>query len=259
MNTYKIKLFIIITTVIALASCEKVIDIDLNSASPQIVIEGNVYDQPGPYIVKLSKTVNFNESNVFPAVRGAWVIIGDNEGNLDTLLEKSPGEYYTSTLQGVVGRTYNLTVTAAGKTYSAVSTIPKSVSIDSLYFGVSEDKQVTSVSINYSDPVNVGNYYHIVEFINGERLNGFDVVDDALNPGGINIYEIFNEKNDSLKTGDNVSVWLESIDRNVFDYLRISNSGEGDAAPANPPSNISNGALGYFNASSLSKKAIVYP
>jgi hypothetical protein len=34
---------------ILLTSCQKVIVVDLNASAPQVVIEGNVYDQPGPY------------------------------------------------------------------------------------------------------------------------------------------------------------------------------------------------------------------
>lgn len=59
MNNYKI----IILASLLFASCEKEIDLDLNSSSPQIVIEGNISDAPGPYIVKLSKTVNYSELN----------------------------------------------------------------------------------------------------------------------------------------------------------------------------------------------------
>ena len=43
-------------------SCTKVVTINLNSAAPKIIIEGNISDQPASCSVKLSKTVNFNES-----------------------------------------------------------------------------------------------------------------------------------------------------------------------------------------------------
>ena len=51
-----------------LAACTKEIDIDLNSSNPQTVIEGNISDEPGPYIVKISKTVNYSESNNYPPI-----------------------------------------------------------------------------------------------------------------------------------------------------------------------------------------------
>src|ERR1700722_4665701 len=60
--------FYIIIGVLFIASCQKVINIDLNSASPAMIIVGNVNDQPGPYTVTLSQTVNFSQPNTFPAV-----------------------------------------------------------------------------------------------------------------------------------------------------------------------------------------------
>ncbi|MEJ0102288.1 MAG: hypothetical protein WDO19_06950 [Bacteroidota bacterium] len=35
-----------------LYSCTKVVDINLNDSSPQVVIEGNVTNAPGPYYVR---------------------------------------------------------------------------------------------------------------------------------------------------------------------------------------------------------------
>ena len=51
-------------------SCQKVIQLELNTSSSQIVIQGNVYDQACPDTVKISKSVNFDQSNVYPAVTG---------------------------------------------------------------------------------------------------------------------------------------------------------------------------------------------
>ena len=64
----------------ALVSCEKVIDVDLSSVEPQIVIDGTITDQPGPYTVKISKTGDYFNPGAFPAVTGASVTISDNRG-----------------------------------------------------------------------------------------------------------------------------------------------------------------------------------
>jgi len=71
-------------------SCQKVISVDLNSAAPNIVIEGNISDQDGAYEVKISKTVNFDQTNTFPPVTGAGVTIYDNFGNSEKLTEILP-------------------------------------------------------------------------------------------------------------------------------------------------------------------------
>jgi hypothetical protein len=43
-------------------------------------------------------------------VSGASVIVEDDKGNTETLAEMSPGNYYTKTLQGVIGRSYRATI-----------------------------------------------------------------------------------------------------------------------------------------------------
>src|ERR1022692_4666787 len=105
---------------LAFSSCEKVINIDLNSVAPQIVVQGNITNQPGPYTVQLTQTVNFSEPNNFPAVSGAKVIIEDNAGNVDTLTENPAGIYTGTRLTGTPGRSYALVLTANGKKYTAI-------------------------------------------------------------------------------------------------------------------------------------------
>ncbi|HBX52576.1 MAG: hypothetical protein A2W98_10030 [Bacteroidetes bacterium GWF2_33_38] len=254
--TIAITFFVLI---IVFSSCQKVINLDLNSASPQIVIEGNVYDQSGPYLVKISQTVNFDESNVYSPVTGAIVEISDNDGNSEILTEPSSGSYITSALQGVSGRTYTLTVISKGKTYTASSTMPNPVNIDSIYLEKNMFGNEKIVSVNFTDPVNISNYYHLIEFINNGRQTGFNVTDDNLNQGEIISYSFMSAGNVSkLETGDNVTVWLESIDENVYEYFRTAGRDGGQSSsPSNPTSNISNGALGYFNACSVRTISII--
>jgi hypothetical protein len=122
----------------ALSSCEQVIEVDLNQAGPQVVIEGIVTDRPGPYTVALSRSGNYFEQSLsFPVVTNAVVIIWDDLGNRDTLREGDPGIYRSSSvLRGVSGRTYSLRVETGGNGYDAVSTMPQRVAIDSLFAAV---------------------------------------------------------------------------------------------------------------------------
>jgi hypothetical protein len=255
-----ILLFTIVSLSSFLPSCEKVINLKLNSSSSVIVIQGNVYDQAGPYTVKITKSVSLDESSVYPAVTGALVIIADNAGNSDTLSETSSGVYVTSTLQGVAGRTYTLTVLTDSVTYSASSTMPNAVKIDSIYLKNSTFGNDKEIAIDFTDPADTDNYYHLVEFINSTQQTDFNVTDDELYQGKVITYT-FSQSNDTkLNSGDAITIWLESIDKGVYDYYRTAGSEDGESAsPANPTSNINNGALGYFNASSVRKISFVVP
>ena len=242
-------------------SCQKVIHINLNNSDPRYVIEGNISDKPGPYLVKISKTVNFEETNTFPAVSGAVVMITDNTaGVTDTLHEYSAGSYATSILTGLPGHTYRLYVKVSGQEFTALSTIPQPVTLDSLYSSkspISGDIRVVPV---YFDPVSTGNYYHFAEYKNNEEtdniyirndlfLNG-QLVQTNLNRGGGDI---------KLDIGDSLKIDMQCIDSSVYQYYYSlqQTKNQNAATPANPVTNIKGGALGYFSAHTSSSKSIL--
>lgn len=258
--------FIIIALSVLFVSCQKVIHLDLSTSSSRIVIQGNVYDSAGPYKVTISKTVDFDQPNIYPAVTNATVTIKDNAGQSEVLSQGADGTYLTSKLQGKVGRTYTLTVTVDGKVYTASSTMPNPVNIDSIYYKSSVFGGSKLIALNFINPPNKENYYRVIHFINDVQVTGFNVFSDkTTQPEGVS-YSFMSTKNDTtdttdpiLKKGNNVTAWLESIDKEVFDYFRTANSEGGqNVSPANPVSNISNGALGYFNACSVRKRSIIY-
>ena len=244
----------------SLSACKKVIKLDLNTASPQLVIEGNIYDHSGPYTVKIFQTVNFDESNAYPAVTGANVILSDNAGNSEQLSEIYPGSYITSKINGVPGHTYTLDVNIGGKSYSAISTMPFPVDIESIYFQKSLFGNNKYPGINFIDPANISNYYRLIYLINGIKQEDINVTDDRISAGQTISYTIRPIDTDNkLKTGDVVTIWLEAVDQGVYEYFRTAGrEGGQSASPANPTSNISNGALGYFNACSVSALSVVF-
>jgi hypothetical protein len=263
MKILHLRLSTIIIFAISFTSCQKVIDLDLDTSSPQIVIEGVIYDHSGPFTVKISKSVSLDDgTNAFPAITGAMVVIGDNIGNSDTLKESSPGFYITSTLQGVPGRTYNLTVIAEGQIYIASSTMPYAVAISSISIENSNFGNEKQIIVKFKDPADTTNYYRIVEFVNSEQQDNFNVTNDNLNEGKEISYSIMQQgiDNEKLETGDHITIWLEAIDNGIFEYFRqAGREGGQSASPANPTSNINNGALGFFNACSVTEKSIVFP
>jgi hypothetical protein len=255
-----------------LPSCQKVIELDLNSTDPVIVIEANLSNLPGSYSVELHKTVNFSDANTFPTCTGAVVTINDNSGNSELLIETTPGTYTTTSLQGIVGKTYTISVTADGKNYQGVSNLPAPVTIDTLIVttssgfggglgGMGGNDSVKSVSVRFTDPIGITNYYRLVEIVNGVLVNTFSIVSD-LYRDGYSIEETVREGSDiKLKTGDIVTIQLQSIDKDVYEYFRTFNQTSGggfsSSSPANPTSNISNGALGYFSAYAVTSKTII--
>ncbi len=239
-------------------SCEKVVNVDLKNAAPGIVIEGIVDNSGNPAIVMVSKSVAFSAENIYPAVTGAAVKIADDLGNSFTLTEGPVGTYTNAALIGVSGRTYTLTVMAEGKKYTAVSIMPQQVNLDSLF---QEKITISKASIianaRFNDPIGFGNSYQFVETVNRKRNKTIFILDDQYQDGGTITNQLIDEDID-LKAGDSVLVEMQCLDKNIYRYFKgMADLQGGNTVPANPDSNITNGALGYFSANTSQKLTIV--
>ncbi len=258
------KIIIISAAITAIvSSCTKVIDLNLEQQAGTIVIEGEINDKPGPYFVKINKSVTFDQSSIFPPVANAQVVISDNTGQRDTLTYTSNGIYKSNTLQGINGNSYTLEINAEGKQFKAMSTMPKKITLDTLVENLIQTPQGDRKIIVpiYFDGMELGNNYRKLLTINGKLDKNISVDNDNINNGKPNQRPIFSPTAE-LKTGDTVSVELQCIDKNVFDYYftlsNIAGQGPGGGTtPSNPPNNISNNALGIFSANSSSTKTII--
>ena len=237
-------------------ACKKVVSVDLNNAGSQIVIEGEINNLPGPYQVKISRSVSFSDSNRYPPVSGATVWITDSTtGNREFLLEGQKGVYRTTGITGIPKHIYKLQVTAQGKTYTAVSSMPGTIHLDSVTFAMNTDfnnKQTINAVVNFTDPKGLGNYYQFTETLRGRLIPNIFVFEDRLSDGRHIEQPLFNDSS-YLQRRDTVLITMNCIDKKVYDYLVTlagvtSNNNFQTATPANPNSNFSNGALGYFSA-----------
>lgn len=252
--------------VIGLSSCEKVIDVNLDSSANQIVIEGNITNQQGEQAIKISQSVPYTDSNVYPAVTGATVRVTDDAGGSWIFNEAQPGNYTIGSLKGVPGHTYTLHVDVNDIAYTAISTMPEPVTLDSLSldiltFGGEENKQV---QVHFKDPIDQVNQYLYIMKINGVQAKSIFVENDRLTNGNditSLLFYISENDDEELKTGDEVEIEMQSIDKNIFTYWftlsqQTQNGPGGGVTPGNPPSNINNNALGYFSAHTTGKKTL---
>ena len=259
----KIALFFLL--VILFSACEQEIEIDLNSADPQIVIEGEVTNQKGPYTVRISKTVNFSESNQYPPVTGATVTLSDDLGFSEKLSENAPGVYTTATLQGQEGCTYTLKVESGGKTYTALSKMPNRVELKDIKaqestFGFGTDTLYSATPL-FDDPIASGNNYRFIQYRNGERDKSVTVFNDNVNNGNTNERPILSQ-NFEIKRGDTLVIEMRCIDKPIYDYFfTLSQSAGqgpgGGTTPANLPNNLSGNVLGYFSAHTVQRQTII--
>lgn len=247
---------------LAFASCQRVIDIDINpAASSLLVIEGNITNVTGTQTVYISNSVAYNSANVYPAVSNASVTIFTNSASY-LLQETLPGQYTLNNFKGKVGQSYQLTVKVKDKTYNAVSVMPTPVALDSL--GISAlsvgSKEVKTVSVYYHDIGGMKNQYRFVMYVNGKQIKQIFTSNDNLTDGRL-VNSTLYQDDVTIKTGDKIEVDMQCIDPNVYNYwYSLSQQGgngpSNSATPSNPLTNFDNGALGYFSVHTTQRKSI---
>ncbi len=255
-------------TVFIFSGCEKVINVDLNEAAPQIVIEGLITDRPGPYTVLISKSGSYFNQPVLPPVTGAEVTITDSRGIVDSLKETQPGIYLTSKTRGIPGTTYTLNVISENVVYTASSTMPSHVDIIMLELEKSQSaglgfggigRENTNIDINciFQDPPEKNFYRLKITTNDTTEAQNYHLYDDQYT----NNQEIDLRAGRAV-AGDNDLIELYSLDSQTYEYYRtledlLHINPIFGSTPANPNTNLTNGALGYFGASAVSSKTII--
>jgi hypothetical protein len=175
------------------------------------------------------------------------------------------GYYQSQKFTAVKNRTYYLTVKYMVKEYHSTCFMPSLPKMDSISFiteATGKDGRGNIPYLYFKDPPEEKNYYLFVGQP-GATYWSFNVLDDQfINPdvNGINIFKgitntywmgayIFHQAPYHLE--------VHSLTREAYDYyftlskLFSNDGGNYKPAPASPKSNIDNGALGFFRASSV--------
>lgn len=257
--------------ILTVSGCQKVINVDLNVAEPRIVIEGSISDRRGPYTVTISKSGSYFNQPVLAPVSGAAVIITDDFGTSDTLHEEVPGVYLTSKIRGIPGRTYTLKVMSEDQEYTGSSILSSHVNIDSLtlikndsqriFFGGNNPNETHfEIHCFFKDPPEK-NFYRVKVFRNDSiNTENYRLYDDQYTNGEETELRVVGR----VEAGSTYRIELESLDDKTYGYYRtlsdllFTNPFFG-STPANPNTNLSNGALGYFGTYAVSSRTMKIP
>jgi hypothetical protein len=255
---------------ILVSGCEDVIQVDLDSAEPRIVIEGYIFDDPSIATVKISRSGDFYDPSIFPSVTGADVKMCNDIGDTVSLDEYRPGTYLTNYLRGMPGLIYTAIVTVDSVTYTASAAMTQPIRIEALGyeyqegggFGPYEDAGYR-LHVQFTDPEGVRDFCLLRIRQNDEILQGYFLYDGEWNDGNVIDYDYFSRVFDP---GDSVYVELITMDEVVFDYfstlvnvVATEEGGNTQGVPANPNNNWDNDALGYFGAFAVTYDMIIMP
>ncbi len=273
------KKFIILIPIIYLliSSCSEVIDLELNSDNNnRLVVEGSITDQYKIQWVKLTRTSSyFINKQANPEV-GAIVTISDKDTTFNLIDENNKGFYTTDKkIAGIAGKTYTLNIQLTdGGTYTAESFLKPILKMDSINYEYRktddpfDDALLYHINLFMQEPQPIGDYYLWEIFIDGvhesDTLRKKSFVSDEFINGSyianVPIYLIENTK--ILNDTSIVKIQMLSISKEEYDFmlavlLETDYSGAGfNGPPANIPSNISNGAVGFFGAAAVTEDSV---
>lgn len=139
LHQLKIRWIVVFTM---LSACVDPISFPVPDADKILVVDGMISDRPGPYSVTLSTTTGLNTNySLRSPVTGASIILYDDTGATENLIETTKGVYQTAGLiQGRVGHAYFITIqTADEKTYESIpETIFPSGTLEKIRFEFEE-------------------------------------------------------------------------------------------------------------------------
>jgi hypothetical protein len=263
----------IIVFVLLFTACEKKIDWSLNQIEREFVVVNGMITNENKI---QSITLNYSVANLNDTARpvtGAVVSITDgsntwNLGENDTM----PGTYDTDTnMRGISGKTYRLNITAYGKTYTAEDQMPKSELFSQLRYTLGADNlyHITWVA----NPYNPGKPAMYEVLVDWSEVQKFDETDPALCRATLYYYtlttidvsQIFQPELEkiSFPLWTNITERKYNLSPGFENYLRCLlletkwRGGLFDSTPANLPTNLSEGALGYFAACPVSELSLI--
>lgn len=253
-------------------SCDEPVRLDVTQGESRVIIEGQVTNLEGQQYVKVSRSNGFYESGKSPRVTDASVMVKDDAGNEFPFVH-NPGNYADSagyylpqtSFTGEVGKTYFLTVSIGDEVYEAQDKLFRVTPIDSLSYQIDDDER--------EDPEDAGKFYEVLIYAKEPQdtedyyLFKFYRNDSLKLDFDTDIYftddETLGENIDGVSSpiyfapGDKARCEILSLSRTAFvfysDLQSLLNNDGGlfSQPPANSRTNLSNGALGFFQASAI--------
>ncbi len=243
-----------------LFSCEDVIDVDLDTAPPRLVIDASLAWEKETFgniqEIKLSLTAPYFNRTIPPA-SGAIVTVADTHDNVFVFNEEQQGYYRNYSFIPEIDGEYTLTVTYEGETYTAIETLKSVAPIDFVEQNNNGGFSGDSIELKayYTDPEDEENYY-LFEFGNEGDAPTLEVYDDEFNNGN-QIFGFYMDED--LEKGDVLRIKISGVSQRCFEYVNIllqqTDEETGDPFETQPATvrgncvnqtNQNNFPLGYF-------------
>jgi len=230
----KKNLFIILCVFIF--SCEDVIDLDLNTSQPKLIIEASINWVKGTsgneQEIKLSLSAPFYNTETPPATNAIVSIFDSNNNEYVFSEDGTTGIYKNNTFIPVLNSEYNLVINYEGEIFLATETLTPVASID--YVEQKNDGgfsgEETELKAYYTDPAGEENYYFFEFSNNFTAYPTLEVYEDEFTDGN-QIFGFYTEED--LTTGHEVTIKNHGISKAFYEYMFIllQQSSEEDGGP----------------------------
>lgn len=258
-------------------SCVDVIDVDLPTETPRLVIEASLDWEKGTVgnvqHIKLSLSTPYFETTI-PSVENALVTVIKNDDNTNfDFAHQNNGIYTTNSFIPQIGQSYTLTVLYNNETYTATETLLTVPEITNVYQSTEDgfDEELTEINVTFNDPAEKEDQY-LMKFTkqNDDIPPVFGSFDDEFRNG--NEITIFYERDDedsehqNFEVGDVIDIDFHAISKQYYDYmsLLLEQSEEGSPFSTVPVpfrgncinlTNADNYAHGYFRVTEVEKRS----
>lgn len=242
--------------------CQKEINVDLNEASPKLVIEANYIATDSLVRVKVSYTGNYFDAYSSNLVNNAVISIKASNGASVSVPFIGNGMYELANYAPTYGAIYTIQVLHEGIAYEASSLLMPTMDFTPASYEYQDETLFSEagywVTYRFQDPPGIGNCFKIIETYNDTTYNKFGEFrfgDDKNTDGNIRELKIY----EAFAIGDTIELELQSINQSVFNYYDqlSTNTSAFTAAQGNPDYYWTNEALGYFSAYGYKKQQIV--
>jgi len=264
----KLVFLIVLLTSLFFASCEKVVDVDLDTAPPKLVIEAAITWEKGTtgneQTIKLTTTTGYFENKI-PTVSGAIIYIENSKKERFNFIEiKKTGQYSCINFTPVIDEQYTLTVISRGSRYIGTETL-KSVApitrIEQNNQGGFTGKDI-EIKAFYTDPADADNFY-LYKYLYSNKVKSTFYVDEDKFFNGNEFFSLSDDED--LIIGNEIEIKHYGISKQYYNYMNIlvSIAGSTVGGPFQSPpatvkgnminvTNKDNYPLGYFSLSETS-------
>jgi len=261
---------ILLSLSVALSGCTEVVEFNVGTQNPIIVVDGEINTLAMAHRVELTYSTDVFNDDAAPPVKGANVTIQDDRYT-HILTEIEPGIYETlDTVRGYESQDYKLSIEKDGNFYSAQETLKPVGDIDCAFLIAGDTSSLFLgdeylILMSAQEPKGLGDYYLWNYYEDGilisdtvtEKWYGDDEFIDGSDFVGVLVVLIDTEKVDPYNK--TMMLEMKSISEGYYDYLyglqlETFRGSPFDGPPANPPSNMSEGAIGFFRATDVSRK-----